>query len=419
MFGDDLGLLDTIEFCNNFGTLSGSKCVIGRDTRPSGEMIYNTAIATLLKNGTDVYSLGVVPTPVVFREARRYGTGVVITASHNPLEWNGIKFIVNGRGINENELQKIIQHQDTRSNKIGIHQDTRSSYISDAIDTIGTVENKPSVVVDVGGGAANGFADVLLLELGCNVKVINKESGSRGPDPTNDSLQLLTDIAKESIGFAFDLDADRLVVVNKGIKQSPDVTLGLGVAKALDTGHKKFVLSIDTSIAIEHMINEHGGTVHRSKVGEANVIDLSLKIDADAGGEGSSGGFILPRFNYCRDGMLTAGLISSMSSNKLNDIIEYMNRYHQIRTKIPVDSNIHDKVIEDIQDRFEHMYSTVDTLDGLKGIIDEDSWVLVRKSNTEDIIRVSAESCDTTKCQDIVNSVVTMTEESCAKVGRE
>ena len=418
IFGDDLTLRDVIEFCDNFGTLAGSRCVIGMDTRPSSEMMYNTAIATLLKNGIDVYSLGVAPTPVVFRAARKYDSGIVITASHNPIEWNGIKFIIKGRGINENELQSITQKQDTRSDKIGTQHNITSSYISDAIDIIGTIDNKPTIIVDVGGGTANGFANELLTKMGCKVVTINKYINSREPDPTSDSLSFLKFAAKDVIGFAFDLDADRLVVVNNGIKQSPDVTLGLGVSKALYNGYKKFVLSIDTSIAIEHLIKNNGGRVYRSKVGEANVIDLVLKTDADAGGEGSSGGFILPRFNYCRDGMLTAGLITSMSRSKFDDIISYMSKYHQIRTKISVDSEMHDRVIEDIQERFKQSYSKVDTLDGLKGIIDEDSWILVRKSNTEDIIRISAESNNNEKCQNIVNDTVTMVKDSCNKIGR-
>ena len=97
-----------LEFCNNFSSLIKSqKCVIGKDTRPSGNMIKDTASAALMKNGIDVFNLETVPTPVVFREARKYGAGLVISSSHNPIEWNGMKFIIDGRGINEQELPKI------------------------------------------------------------------------------------------------------------------------------------------------------------------------------------------------------------------------------------------------------------------------------------------------------------------------
>jgi len=417
IFGEDLNLKDVLQFCNNFSSLIKSqKCVIGKDTRPSGSMIRETASAALMKNGIDVFNLGTVPTPVVFREARKYGAGLVISSSHNPIKWNGMKFIIEGRGINEEELPQIIEQQEILKSKIGTEQDISSSYIDDAAKIIGNIENQPEVVVDIGGGAAKGFAPDLLKKIGCKVEVLNEElSGcSRGPDPTSDELsELISASNKKEIGFAFDLDADRLVVVIKGKKQIPDVTLGLGVAKSLELGYKKFVLSIDTSISIEKFIMEKGGSVQRSKVGEANVIDLMLKTNAQAGGEGSSGGFILPEFNYCREGILTSGLISSMLGNsKFDEILNYMENYHQIREKIEVDSNFHDKVIEEVNSKFSKEYSEISTLDGIKGTIDEDSWVLIRKSNTEDLIRVSAESNDEEKCKKIIKDTLELVKQS-------
>jgi phosphomannomutase len=421
IFGEDLNLKDVLEFCNNFSSLIKSKkCVIGKDTRPSGSMVKNSASAALMKNGIDIFNLETVPTPVVFREARNYGAGLVISSSHNPLEWNGMKFIIDGRGINEHELPQIIQHQEIEKTKIGIETEITTSYIEDAKKIIGNLENKPKIVVDIGGGAAKGFAPELLREIGCDVQVINENiSGcSRGPDPTSDNLsELITTTNKKDIGFAFDLDGDRLVVVKDGKKQTPDVTLGLGVAKSLELGYKKFVLSIDTSVSIEKFIKEKGGTVQRSKVGEANVIDLMLKNNAQAGGEGSSGGFILPEFNYCREGILTSGLIASMlNGSKFNEILNYMGSYNQIRDKTEIDSEFHDKVIEEIKTKFSKDYSEIITLDGIKGIIDEDSWVLIRKSNTEDIIRVSAESNNEEKCKVIVNDTIKMVNQSYEKI---
>ena len=422
IFDKDLDLKDVLEFSNNFASLIKSKkCVIGKDTRPSGTMVRDTACAALMKNGIDVFDLGTVPTPIVFREARSYGAGLVISSSHNPLEWNGMKFIINGRGINEKELPQIIQHQDMqKTGKIGVHTDIPTSYVNDAKKVIGDVEGNPEIVVDIGGGAAKGFASDLLRQIGCNVTAINEEpaTSTRGPDPTSDSL---TDLAaattKKEIGFAFDLDGDRLVVVRDGKKQTADVTLGLGVAKSLELGYKRFVLSTDTSVSIEKFIREKGGTVQRSKVGEANVIDLMLKNDAQAGGEGSSGGFVLPEFNYCREGILTSGLIASMlGTPKFNEILEYMQSYRQIRNKVQVDSNFHDKVINNVQSEFSKNYSETSLLDGIKGIIDEDSWVLIRKSNTEDIIRVSAESNNEEKCKKILNDAIQMVNHSYEKV---
>ncbi len=417
IFGEDLNLKDVLQFCNNFSSLIKSKkCVIGKDTRPSGFMMKDTATAALLKNGIDVFNLETVPTPVVFREARKYGAGLVISSSHNPVNWNGIKFIIEGRGINEEELPQIIEDQEILKSKIGTEQDISSSYIDDAEKIIGNIENQPEIVVDIGGGAAKSFAPDLLKKIGCKVEVINEElSGcTRGPDPTSDELSdLISASNKKDIGFAYDLDGDRLVVVTKGKKQIPDVTLGLGVAKSLELGYKKFVLSIDTSASIEKFITEKGGTVQISKVGEANVIDLMLKTNAQAGGEGSSGGFILPEFNYCRDGILTSGLISSMLGNtQFNEILNYMESYCQIREKIKVDSDFHDKVIEKINSKFSKEYSETSTLDGIKGTIDEDSWVLIRKSNTEDLIRVSAESNDSEKCKKIIKDTLQLVKQS-------
>ena len=421
IFGEDLNLKDVLEFCNNFSSLIKSKkCVIGKDTRPSGSMVKGAAGAALMKNGIDIFNLETVPTPVVFREARNYGAGLVISSSHNPLEWNGMKFIINGRGINEYELPQIIQHQDIVKTKIGIETEITTSYIEDAKKIIGDLENRPKIIVDIGGGAARDFAPELLREIGCDIQVINENISkcSRGPDPTSDNLsELITTTNKKDIGFAFDLDGDRLVVVKDGKKQTPDVTLGLGVAKSLELGYKNFVLSIDTSVSIEKYIKEKGGTVQRSKVGEANVIDLMLKNNAQAGGEGSSGGFILPEFNYCREGILTSGLIASMlDGSKFNEILNYMERNIQIRDKTEIDSEFHDKVIEEVKSKFSKDYSEITTLDGIKGIIDEDSWVLIRKSNTEDIIRVSAESNNEEKCKGIVKDTIKMVNQSYEKI---
>jgi phosphomannomutase len=407
IFGDDFTLREVLEFCNNFSSLIKSqKCVIGRDTRPTGIMVKETAGAALRQNGINVYDLGMAPTPVVFHESQKYGSGIVVTSSHNPIEWNGLKFIIEGRGINESELPQILEHQEYKKSSIGTEDEIESSYLDDAKKIIGNIKNTPKIAVDIGGGAARDFAPKLLEELGCSVQVINPDLDgcSRGPDPTSDNLtDLVSASASKDIGFAFDLDGDRLVVVKNGKKQSPDVTLGLGIAKALDLGYKKFVLSIDTSVSIEKFISENGGTAQRSKVGEANVIDLMIKTQAQAGGEGSSAGFILPEFNFCREGILTSGLIASMlEDSKFNEVLNFMENYIQIREKTNVDSSYHDRLIEKVSSKLNTKYSEVVTLDGIKGIIDENSWVLVRKSNTEDIIRISAESNDSDKCKTIV-----------------
>jgi phosphomannomutase len=406
IFGKDLTLKDVLKFCNNFSALVKSKnCVIGYDTRPSSSIIVETASAALMQCGINVFNLGMIPTPVIFRESRKYGAGIIVTSSHNPIEWNGLKFIVNGRGINEEELKNIVNDQDSSKSVIGVESKIESQYIDEALNLIGKVSGTPKVVVDIGGGAAKNVAPTLLEKLGCQVKIINEnlDKCSRGPDPTSDDLKDLISNCNGSIGFAFDLDGDRLVIVKDRKKLSPDVTLGLGIAKALELGYKKFVLSIDSSVSIEKFILENGGEVQRSKVGEANVIDLMLKTKSQAGGEGSSGGFILPEFNYCRDGILTSGLIVSMLEKKhFEDILQLMEKYHQVREKISIESKLHDKTLEKLQEKMSKKFGKIITMDGIKVIIDDESWVLVRKSNTEDIIRISAESNNAEKVKTIV-----------------
>jgi phosphomannomutase len=197
-------------------------------------------------------------------------------------------------------------------------------------------------------------------------------------------------------GFAFDQDGDRLVVVdNYGKKLSPDATLLLCVASALKIGMKKFVTSIDTSVSVEKFARLHGPASIKfdySKVGESNVVNTMLKADADAGGEGSSAGFIMPKFNLCRDGFLASAIIASLDAMTIDECMKFSDQYSQIRTKISLPSYLHDKLIEKISTILERESSKILTIDGIKAIIDDDSWILVRGSNTEHAVRISVES---------------------------
>ena len=406
IFGKDLTLRDILKFSKNFSVLINSKkCVIARDTRSTGYMITEAVKAVLMQSGIDVYDLGVAPTPVVFRESRKYGAGIIVTSSHNPIEWNGLKMIIDGKGVNEKHLQTIINEQNPSKSKIGAEYKIESDYIDDAVKIIGSVSDNPKVTVDIGGGAAKSFSPQLLKKVGCDVITINDDfdKSSRGPDPTVDRLEeLVTNTKNRDIGFAFDLDGDRLVIVINGEKKNPDVTLGIGVIKALELGYKNFVLSQDTSISIEKHIKQNGGVVFRSKVGEANVTEKMIKTKSQVGGEGSSGGFILSDFNYCRDGILASGLIASIiNKDVFIDALNFMEKYHLIRDKIEYDSKYHDGILKVLHDKMKEKFGNVETLDGIKSIISEDSWVLVRKSNTENVIRVSAESNNLEKVRNI------------------
>ena len=412
VYGNDFFPSDVIKFCDGFSKLiKNGKCVIGRDTRTTGVMIGKLVSATMLERGIDVYDLGIIPTPVVFRKAKEIGAGIIITSSHNPLEWNGLKFILDGRGITEEELDIVKNERNLERPKIGKEVHIKSEYISDAIEIIGKLDETQHVTLDIGGGAARSIAPELLKKIGCEVTTINDEleESSRGPDPTADKLTELVEKTK-NVGFAFDLDSDRVILVMNGGKKSSDITLGLGVVKAIKLGIKKFVLSIDSSLAVEKYIIAHGGKVWRSKVGEANVIQTMIENDAEAGGEGSSGGFILKKFNMCRDGLLTSGLIASMIGDKsIQKDIEFFESFSQIRDKVSIESSLHDKMITEIAKKIEEKYK-INQFDGIKINIDDNTWSLIRKSNTEDIIRISTESNDKELLVKIQKEMIKMVE---------
>jgi phosphomannomutase len=403
IYGNDLNLHEVIKFSRLFASClirPRGKCVLARDTRHSGKIILQAVSASLMEQGIDVYDLDLAPTPMVFRETRKYGAGVVVTASHNPLEWNGLKFVVDGRGIYENELDLMLKGTTSTSDKYGKSYNIVTEYLNEIVDLVVQTGTSRAVTLgfDLGGGATCNYVEALFKKLGHKFHCVNDVPGisSRGPDPTIDALNELRTLVQENeldFGFAFDLDGDRLVVVNnRGEKLNPDSTLLLCIASALKMGMKKFVTSIDTSVSVEKLIKSHHGRSECSKVGEANVVKRMLELDADAGGEGSSAGFILPRFNMCRDGLLAAATVSSLDRSTINECLRLASEYVQIRSKICVNSTIHLKLLDKLLDQFGSEASQILTIDGVKAIFDEDSWVLVRPSNTEDAIRISVES---------------------------
>ena len=409
IYGVDLSLHEIIRFTRLFASIIKSetrKCVLAQDTRPSSRIISEIVSASLMEQGIDVYNFGVAPTPLVFREARKYGSGFVVTASHNPLEWNGLKFIIKGRGIFEDELHSMLKKTElslestSTADILGRSFKCVSEYVNEIVNFIekSRYHRTLKIGLDPGGGATCGYANHLFKKLGGKFYSINDIHGvtSRGPDPTTDYLNELCILVISNeldLGFAFDLDGDRLVVVNrKGEKLSPDATLLICIASAINLGMKKFVTSIDTSIVVEKFIKDHGGRFDFSKVGEANVVSKMLEVDAEAGGEGSSAGFIMPRFNMCRDGFLASAIISSLDKKEIEEYLGFTSQYVQIRSKIPADSSLHRKVIEKLSDSFKAESSVVLTIDGIKAIVDDDSWILIRPSNTEHAIRISIES---------------------------
>jgi phosphomannomutase len=415
IYGSDLTLQEVSRFSRLFASSmikSEKKCILARDTRPSGRIIIQIVSASLMEQGIDVYSLDIAPTPMAFREARKYQAGLIVTASHNPLEWNGLKFITEGRGIFENELDLLLKGNPSTSTSLGKYSTISSDYVNELADLIKQPQSDKvmKVGVDPGGGATCKYVDQLFQKFGYISFSVNDTEGisSRSPDPTSDDLKELVTLVtgnKLDIGFAFDLDGDRLVVVDSsGKKLNPDATLLLCVASALNLGMKKFVASIDTSVSVEKFIKTHGGKLDYSKVGEANVVKKMLDTDADAGGEGSSAGFILPKFNKCRDGFLASAIISTLDMQAMNECLSYISDYAQIRSKVAIDSILHMEIMEKFYDLIKGESSQILTIDGIKTIIDDDSWVLIRPSNTEDAIRISVES-KTTSTQHLFDKI--------------
>ena len=404
IYGQDLNLHEVNRFAGLFaGFIKSGKCVVARDTRPSSAIIAQLVSASLMAAGIDVYNLGIAPTPAAFREARKYGASIIITASHNPLEWNGLKFVIDGRGLFEHELEEMLRITSNGRHKFGNESRNEFQIPSNYTDVVAEVAKGDNVSANVGidtaGGAACGYAEDLFKKLGHKYYSINGIAGisSRGPDPTADDLTDLRGLItanKLDYGFGLDLDADRVVVVNsKGEKLNPDATLLLCVARALEIGLKKFVTSIDTSVAIEkYILQNNGKVVAYAKVGESNVVSKMLDVNAEAGGEGSSAGFIMPKVNMCRDGLLAAATISTLDKNTVEGCLNFASQFAQIRSKISANSLMHRAVIDRLPDIFKTESYSIITEDGVKAIIDEDSWVLIRASNTEHAIRISVES---------------------------
>ncbi|MGB7697680.1 MAG: hypothetical protein WBL46_10725 [Nitrososphaeraceae archaeon] len=412
IFGQDLNLHTILNFSRLFAsflinnsTITEKKCLVARDTRPSSYLILQTVSAAIMEQGINVLDLGIAPTPFVFHESIKYGNGVIVTASHNPFEWNGLKFIINGRGIFEKELDLIQQENILSGTQFGEMYALNSNYISDILELLrktGYLEDnrkkRNTIGLDPGGGAISSYIPKLYNSLNQEFYTINDIAGisSRSPDPTTDDLLELRKLVlskKLDLGFAFDMDADRLVVVDKnGNKLSPDLTLLLCIASVLDHGAKKFVASLDTSNSIKRIITEYGGSLYHSKVGEANVVKEILHLNADAGGEGSSAGFIMPKFDMCRDGILASAIISSLSDEVYNHCMEIASKYSTIRSKIPMESSFQKQVIEKFGDNFQEKSYDIVKMDGTKIMIDDNSWILIRSSNTEHAVRISVES---------------------------
>lgn len=414
---------------------TGSRIVIGRDGRITGKIIGNIVSSTLLSMGCDVVALGVVPTPTVALAVEKLGAagGIAITASHNPIQWNGLKFIAQtGMFLNAEENEKLWSIAEGQKfnyaawNKLGQHI-ADESFIQNHIDSVLSLpyinveqirKRKFKVVVDCINASGGIIVPKLLRDLGCEVVELNCEmSGifSHMPEPIPENLVELCNqvlVNKADLGIAVDPDVDRLVLItDKGEPFGEEYTITTVVKfilekqKLLTTFTRRrrashspltVVVNLSTTRAVDDVGKTFGAAVFRTPVGEINVAQKMKEVGAIIGGEGS-GGVILPDVHYTRDAIVGIGLILQQLTEYQGTISEFkesLPKYSIVKSKFESASVGHRNEIEREFDTIQRKYESegnINTEDGLK-IDFEDSWIHLRKSNTEPIIRIIAEA---------------------------
>ena len=355
---------------------------------------------------------GVISTPAIFRESRRKERpAIIVTASHNEPEWNGLKFVVNGRGINQAEFDEVLRKGAKGYAAASPGRAVRPegfSYNRELVEMAGEGSAQGvKVVLDLNGGAAIGHAPQILRALGCEVSTIGDTHGifSRTIDPTNDPLEVLCKAVKKEgadVGFAFDCDGDRLALVDsEGRARTGDYMLTLAIKEALPrVTPKDVVVSVDTTQAIDEVVRQSGGQVFRAKVGEGNVVGLMAQKGVRLGGEGSSGGVIDSSFNNCRDSLVAAAVIVGALRRKGTKVYSQVRSYHIAREKMAMQRK---KGLEAVR-KLQKENPGADALDGLKIKTSGSSWVLIRVSNTEDGVRVSAEAPSMKEAEQLARS---------------
>jgi len=401
ILNSDLSLADVSRFATNFGMTTGSKeFLLARDSRSTGPAISKAVAAGIVSLGSTVLDYGIISTPALFRESRtKHLPAVMVTASHNEPQFNGLKFIVDGAGIGKETFDAVIGALRENRGEFGrgsIRAAPRPAYVDDLVARFGAGScDGVRVAVDLGGGAAISHTVPLLRKLGCEVTSMNDSYGvfNRKVDPVADDLALLRKIVKAKgcdVGLGFDCDGDRLVIVDSsGRKRTGDFMLTLALSEMLaESGEKRVVVSLDTTQAVDDVAKSIGGYVYRSRVGEANVVGLMKEKGVRLGGEGSSGGLIDGAFNYCRDSMLAALAIIRALKTDGTKFYESVPVYHQERVALEIPRVKAEKAIRKLAKE----YDGADLTDGFKLTFPNKSWVLTRPSGTEDVVRVSAEA---------------------------
>tara|TARA_B000000475_G_scaffold178641_1_gene143653 strand:+ start:346 stop:1683 length:1338 start_codon:yes stop_codon:yes gene_type:complete len=390
---------------------------LGRDSRPSGEHILEIFSNELIDLGRDVVNCEIVPTPTVqFMVERSEAVGgVIITASHNPEEWNGMKFVrEDGTFFFPEECERLFKKTDTnfvheKPNKKGMYFPDQNSILKHVVHIIELscinlkrIKNqKYKVVIDSVNGAGSKALPLLLEYLGCEVISIHCDGSgkfNRGTEPLPENLG---DLGKKvldnnaDIGFAVDPDADRLAIVNNfGQPLGEEYTLVLaaeGFLKEVGKG-QDIVTNLSTTIALEKMAEKNDSKVQRTAVGEINVVKRMIEIGSNIGGEGN-GGVILKEAHLGRDSLVGVAMIlnrlSQDADKSISEIHNTLPQFNIVKDKVQLDQIDESEIIRTAKDVF--INSTIDTTDGIK-FIWSDKWIHLRKSNTEPIIRIYAEA---------------------------
>ncbi len=407
----------TLAYCS---VLPHGSVVVGRDTRPSGESFACSVIGAVTATGRDVIDLGIATTPTVEVVAENTDAvaGIIVTASHNPIEWNALKFL-DERGIFiSKDMGAKVQaaFKDSRfafadgksTGKITDYTTAAREHIDgilllDVIDVTAIRRKKFTVVLDCINGAGSVIAPRLLEELGVHVIPLNcVPDGNfyRDPEPRPENLRDLAEAVKKSgahLGLATDPDADRLALVDEnGNAISEEYTLALAADVVLEKHRGSVVVNLSTSAWLDHVAKKHGVAVFRTPVGEAHVVDRMLAEKGVVGGEGN-GGVIYPAFHAGRDAMLGMALILQLLAARNATLAEVVRGYPPLvitKDKVALRGAFAPGRISDAL-RLQNPV-TLDTQDGVKAIF-ADGWIHLRVSNTEGLVRVIAEGPDSQK----------------------
>jgi phosphoglucosamine mutase len=390
------------------------KIIIGRDTRVSGLVFENALVSGLLAGGANVNCLGIVPTPVLayLTKKLKFDVGLMVTASHNPPNYNGIK-IFNNDGMSydeksQTEIEKIIEQEEfewTNWRNIG-----KAQFLDEGHQYIKMVQKKAKfdqewyVVVDPGCGATYKTALEVFKKLKCKMMAINAQPDgffpSRSPEPNAETLEPLAKIVHElgaDAGIAYDGDGDRVAFVDeKGNFVDFDQLLAAYagyVTKRTKGG--TIVTNVEASMCIEEMVEQHGGKIIRTKVGDVYIAEAIRQSKAVFGGE-PCGAWIHPHINYCPDGILTSVLLLKAletENMKLSEFISKVPVFEVLRENISCQNDKKYEVVENAKARLKSIfpeYKQFSTVDGIRLTLN-DGWVLIRASGTEPLIRVTVE----------------------------